>query len=321
MYDVRSEAHEFIGAGRQEAIEKACQFYSVESDELSISGYEDGAVYGLAARTVIVAIPKNLKSNAPRRSERSEGRREEGGRESRGRDRGGDRDRGRGRDRGRDRDRGRGRDGGRERARSRDDDDSGARRERPRRDDVDSEDSQPLSDEPSVGSAIGEIGEIGKFVLGALERMDLGPFEIVESAEDELIAFELKGPGAQALASGEGRAVDALQLLANQVAARQGPDRQRVVIDVEGNAEAREEFLTKLAERIAKRAIQTGRPVALDPMNGRDRRTIHMALRDEEGIATMSEGEGRYRQVVVVPEGCDEFDEAVAASADNAANS
>jgi predicted RNA-binding protein Jag len=314
MYDVRSEAHEFIGAGRQEAIEKACQFYSVESDELSISGYEDGAVYGLAARTVIVAIPKNLKSNAPRRSERSEGRREEGGRESRGRDRGGDRDRGRGRDRGRDRDRGRGRDGGRERARSRDDDDSGARRERPRRDDVDSEDSQPLSDEPSVGSAIGEIGEIGKFVLGALERMDLGPFEIVESAEDELIAFELKGPGAQALASGEGRAVDALQLLANQVAARQGPDRQRVVIDVEGNAEAREEFLTKLAERIAKRAIQTGRPVALDPMNGRDRRTIHMALRDEEGIATMSEGEGRYRQVVVVPEGAEEYDEAIGES-------
>ena len=82
------------------------------------------------------------------------------------------------------------------------------------------------------------------------------------------------------------------------------------MIDVEGDADAREEFLEKLAERVAKRALQTGRAVALDPMNGRDRRLIHMALRDREDVATMSEGEGRYRQVVVVPENSDEFEEA-----------
>jgi len=50
--------------------------------------------------------------------------------------------------------------------------------------------------------------------------------------------------------------------------------------------------------------------VALDPMNGKDRRAIHVALRDEDGIATMSVGEGQYRQVVVVPEGADEYEEA-----------
>ena len=53
---------------------------------------------------------------------------------------------------------------------------------------------------------------------------------------------------------------------------------------------------------------------ARDPMSGRDRRVIHVALRGAEGIATMSIGEGRYRQVLVVPAGAPEWAEAKAAS-------
>jgi spoIIIJ-associated protein len=84
-----------------------------------------------------------------------------------------------------------------------------------------------------------------------------------------------------------------------------------VVVDVEGDGESRESLLVSLAERVARRARSSGRAVALDPMNPRDRRTIHVALRDEDGIATMSVGEGRYRQVVVVPEGAPEYEDAL----------
>ena len=88
----------------------------------------------------------------------------------------------------------------------------------------------------------------------------------------------------------------------------------RVVVDVEGNADDREDSLGRLAERAAERALDTGRSVALDPMNGRDRRIIHITLRDYDKVATMSIGEGRYRQAVVVPEGADEYEEALASS-------
>ena len=54
--------------------------------------------------------------------------------------------------------------------------------------------------------------------------------------------------------------------------------------------------------------------MALDPMGPRDLRSIHVALRDAEGVATMSVGEGRYRQVLVVPEGAPEYEEARGAS-------
>ncbi|MFQ5417840.1 MAG: protein jag, partial [Myxococcota bacterium] len=218
-------------------------------------------------------------------------------------DRGRARDRG---DRGRDRGRGRGRDrdrGGRGGSRSERQGD--AAEAAPLREGV------PAAAVPSVGTASGELGEIGAFVLGTLERMDVGPFEISETAEGDLLVYEVTGVAARSLGSGDGRAVDALQLLANQAVKRGEGDTLRVVVDIEGNAEAREDLLSGLATRAAGRACKSGRPVALDPMNGRDRRAIHLALRDEDGVATMSVGEGRFRQVVIVPEGATDYERAL----------
>ena len=175
----------------------------------------------------------------------------------------------------------------------------------PRRDDA------PRAEaEPSVGTPRGELGEIGRYVLGVIERMELGPFEIGENAESELLVIDVKGPAARALVAGDGRPVDALQLLANQAASRDETEGPRIVLEVEGDAQSRESLLARLAERVARRARETGRAVALDPMNGKDRRMIHIALRDEDDIATMSIGEGRYRQVVVVPGGAPEYEQA-----------
>jgi spoIIIJ-associated protein len=149
--------------------------------------------------------------------------------------------------------------------------------------------------------------------------MELGPFEIGETAESGLLVLDVKGAAARELVAGDGRPVDALQLLANQAASRDEAEGPRIVLEVEGDAQSRESLLARLAERVARRARETGRAVALDPMNGKDRRLIHIALRDEGDIATMSIGEGRYRQVVVVPEGAPEYAQArreAAAAAD-----
>jgi spoIIIJ-associated protein len=142
--------------------------------------------------------------------------------------------------------------------------------------------------------------------------MGMGSFEITESGEsDELVVLQVRGAAATGLASGDGRAVDAIQLLANQASLRiGGDDAKRVVLDVEGNADQRATFLARIAEKAAQRAKDTGRPVALEAMSPRDRRTVHVALREVDGIATMSVGEGRYRQVVVVPDSAPEYEEA-----------
>ena len=57
------------------------------------------------------------------------------------------------------------------------------------------------------------------------------------------------------------------------------------------------------ADRLAEKVRATGRRVEMDPMSPRDRRTIHLALQDEPGVTTRSDGEGRDRHLVIEPTG------------------
>ena len=157
--------------------------------------------------------------------------------------------------------------------------------------------------------ANGDLGEIGQFLLGTLERMKLGPFEIAEVEENGVLIYQLQGPAAQQLGQ-DARAAEALQLLANQAENQRSDEPSKIVVDLEGEADRREEFLERVASRAAKRATTSGRSVALEPMNGRDRRLVHIAIRELEGVATLSIGDGRYRQVVIVPEGAPDYEEA-----------
>jgi spoIIIJ-associated protein len=309
VYDSKSEANEFIGATLGEAVAKACQFYGLSEGELVIAELGE-LIAGAGGRMIVVALPAGARAPRPggRRDERpSEGRgrgerSERGERFGRG-ERGG-RDRGGRGDRDRDRDRERGERGDRERGPRTE---RFAEREAPT---APAEESDLGPPEESVGTAVGELQQVGRFILGVVERMALGPFEVRESDEADFIVYQLRGAAAERLAGGEGRAADALQLVANQVALRISEDHKRVVVDVEGEHGNREDLLGRAAQRAAKRAQETGRAVALDPMNPKDRRGIHVALRDLPGIATMSIGSGRYRQVLVVPEGAPEYEEA-----------
>ncbi len=296
MYDPKTEAHEFIADDRAEAVAKACQFFGVEESNLEVRELPAGAIYGLGGRSAIVAVPPQREGSRTRSnrtggeagSNRSEERSGEAGRRPSG-----------------------GR-GGRGEASSRREREPRQRAHRPERDSEVAEAREALPD--SKGSAKGEIGPVGDFLIGVVERMGLGPFEIDENTEGDFVVYQLKGPAAEEVGSGDGRAVDALQLLANQMAMVSSEDAPRIVVDAEGNAERREAFLSRIADRAARRAGDTGRAVALDPMNARDRRMIHLALREVDEVATMSIGSGSYRQVVVVPEGSPEFEEARNAS-------
>ena len=305
MYDPKQEPHEFVADSREAALEKARAFFGLAAEQLLVQEFASGEVYGLGGRTAVVAVPRDRKP--PQRSDRDGGRDRDRdrGREGRG---GRDRDRDRGGRGGRDRDRG-GRDRGGFEARDRDRDRD---RDRAPQREFAPTPAPAVSDEPSVGTVQGALGEIGEFVRGAIERLEIGPFSIRESQDGANTVVEVKGAAAELLAGGEARGLDALQLLANQVLLRKDENATgRVVLDVEGGSDSREKHLERLTERVVKRAIEGGRAIALDPMNGRDRRTIHISAREYEGVATMSIGEGRFRQVVVVPEGAPEYEEAL----------
>ena len=303
MYDPKSEAREFLGDDASEATAKACSYFGREASELTVR--ELTGVSGLGARVLVVAQPLDARTRSRERGPEARGFEERGGRERGGRGERGGRERG-----GRDRERpGRGGREGRGEGRGRFE----GRQERSEREEPASE-AAPEPMAPSVGTPRGPLGDVGEYVKGLIERMGLGPFEIERIEQEGVEVFQVTGAAAPGLTGGDGRTPDAIQLLANQASARLGDDAPRIVIDVEGNHERREAFLFRVAERAAARARETGRTVALDPMSPRDRRSIHVGLRDAEGVATLSVGEGRYRQVLVVPEGAPEYEEARSSS-------
>ncbi len=100
-----------------------------------------------------------------------------------------------------------------------------------------------------------------------------------------------------------GETLDALQYLASLVANENGGGYYRIVIDIGNYREKRESTLEALAKRTAGQVLRTGRSRSLEPMNPYERRIIHTAVQNIDGVESTSIGDGANRRVVIVPEG------------------
>lgn len=121
-------------------------------------------------------------------------------------------------------------------------------------------------------------------------------------SEGDKVEINVTAANSNAVIGKRGAMLDAIQTLAGAVANTGRDDYKRVVVDCENYRENREETLKKLAENLAQKATRTGRKVKLEPMNPYERRIIHAALSDIEGVKTESEGKEPNRYIVVIPD-------------------
>jgi len=98
-----------------------------------------------------------------------------------------------------------------------------------------------------------------------------------------------------------GETLNSLQYLLNVLVSRQGSSKQVFGVDIEGYRRHREETLVDMAQEIAAEVRATGDVITLEPMPAAERRIIHLALQEEDGINTESVGRGEDRQVEVLP--------------------
>lgn len=140
-----------------------------------------------------------------------------------------------------------------------------------------------------------------EFLEGLLIRMSMECGLETRFGDDEILHVNITGPDMGNLIGRRGQTLQALQYLVNVVANRGEAQYQRILLDAEGYRERRAEVLRRLARRKARRVQETGQPVALEPMNPWERRIIHMAVRDIEGVETHSEGEEPNRRVIISP--------------------
>ncbi|MBO5064534.1 MAG: protein jag [Clostridia bacterium] len=102
-----------------------------------------------------------------------------------------------------------------------------------------------------------------------------------------------------------GETLDALQYLTRLFVNRSSNNNKRVALNVGDYRKRREETLKGLAKRQASRVAKYGRSTALEPMNPYERRIIHTAIQEIEGVTSHSVGEGDRRRVVITPEGAE----------------
>lgn len=116
------------------------------------------------------------------------------------------------------------------------------------------------------------------------------------------IYVECKGPDAGLLVENEGELLRALEHVAAKMLDLDPEEHDRVSFDTAGFKAQRARALKTSAERAIESVEDTGRPYSFSPMNSRERRMLHLFLRDS-GLQTASSGEGPRRYVVLYPEG------------------
>jgi len=156
------------------------------------------------------------------------------------------------------------------------------------------------ADEVTIEAAIDPVAVLGLFMS---ESFRAGELEITARLEDreEALEGELQGIDLHFLIASGGRGLDALQYLCNRVLNRRLSDHLPVHLDCDGFKERRAHKLQERAEAAADEALRRGAPVTLGPLTPAARREIHLALADDPGVETESEGEGFLKRIVIRP--------------------
>jgi spoIIIJ-associated protein len=165
--------------------------------------------------------------------------------------------------------------------------------------DVEAAAVEPAPAEPiDESEQAGEVREVVERILAAIGVQ--ARLEIAET--DETMTATIAGRELGLAIGKHGQTIDAIQYLANAAVWRgRGDARKAVVVDAAGYRARREATLDTLAKRSAERAISSGRSVELDPMTAVERKVVHLALKETDGVVTRSEGTEPNRFVVIDP--------------------
>jgi spoIIIJ-associated protein len=144
---------------------------------------------------------------------------------------------------------------------------------------------------------------VADFIEELLERMGIDAIaeptthaghvyvDIVDGPEDDMAL----------LIGRHGQTLDAIQELARTAVGRRLDQRIRVLIDVEDYRKRQDDELMERAREVAERVADSGREESFDPMNAYERKLVHDAVAEVDGVESVSEGADPDRFVVVRP--------------------
>lgn len=178
-------------------------------------------------------------------------------------------------------------------------------------DELEFENEEVSTDEVDMEEAIKTLDEENEEILSAarefiskiLETLELE--NIVEmELEDNTLNVNVNGDENRLgiLIGKRGVTLDSIQYILNLIVNKNSSRYIRVNLDSSGYRDKRKKTLENLAGKMANKVLKTGRSIKLEPMNSYERKIIHTALQDFEGVLTHSEGKDPFRKVVIQKE-------------------
>lgn len=163
--------------------------------------------------------------------------------------------------------------------------------------------SQELEDGGYSEEEVDRIADTAiEAIQDILKYFDVGEVSIEEYEGDEgELILDITGDDLAVLIGRHGRTLDALQFLISSITSRIVGHRYPIVVDVEGYKGRQRQKIEDIALGAADKAVAQDRSVKLRPMTPYERRIVHITLREDDRVETVSEGEGRARRVVVSP--------------------
>ncbi|MBQ9139905.1 MAG: Jag N-terminal domain-containing protein [Ruminococcus sp.] len=136
------------------------------------------------------------------------------------------------------------------------------------------------------------------YIISIFNAMGIDATYVIYQNETGAV-IDIKSDNNGTIIGRRGETLDSIQYLCSIIANKGDKDYFRITIDCLGYRSKRKETLEQLAAKVAKSVLRTGRSQQLEPMNPYERRVIHSAVSEIEGVASRSIGEEPYRKIII----------------------
>ena len=141
--------------------------------------------------------------------------------------------------------------------------------------------------------------EIRAFQEDVVRRMGLD-LEVAVESTDESVLLEMTGPDRDDVLQDRAELLETFQYLLNRIYGIRLGER-RVVVDCDGFRKRKEAELRQIAQRICERVRTTGNKEVLGLMNPHERRIVHLEVAEQDGVTTVSDGDGFLKRITIQP--------------------
>lgn len=156
-------------------------------------------------------------------------------------------------------------------------------------------------DDPIETGGLEESQQMAEAILRRMVDAISPESTISIETKDRQLHFHIEGGQSSILIGKRGQTLEAMQLIVDKAVRRLNGHALRLQVDVEGYLAKKKAGLVRAAQQLAQKVKSKGSPATAGYLNAQDRRTVHLALKNDPNVRTQSVGDGPFRKLMIYP--------------------